>query len=498
MGIAARFALAVGGGLAVMLIIYALVVLRSAGTALEKQINALGVQASRALAAAGRDGWLVKGNDNRWRGRKGSRTGIKRIVENNPYVLNAYVQDAKDHVLVTHFKAEGFTSSGTGFDSGVTKVFFGTYKSGGFAGRVRLYRTPLLTAQRQSAGWANVLVSETVIEEELSSLRKTIFLLSLLAIGVAVGVAFWVSGMVTSPLRALVQAVSRINRGNLSYRSTVRSKGEVGALSKAIEQMCESLREGEHIWEELDQVREQGKLVGELQTALLPQSVPEVEGFEVDSTHVAGAGGTAGFWDAVPLPDGRLALVVAATSGQGALGALLAAMTRAYVRGYLEETGDAGKSLRAANRNLAQGMRKGLHVTCQVAVLDPRGQRATVYVAGHRAPFYACRGGEVSVVHGEGLALGLDKGKVFDRRLEEVVVEMPPGTRIVMTTVGTYDFEGEDGTHYGIDRFQDLVRKHAPKNSDAFVNLVVGALEMHQGEADRVVDATLVTAKRMV
>ena len=75
---------------------------------------------------------------------------------------------------------------------------------------------------------------------------------------------------------------------------------------------------------------------------------------------------------------------------------------------------------------------------------------------------------------------------------------MPPGTRIVLTTVGTYDFVGAKGKTFGVDRFQSVVRKHAPKNSDAFLNLVLGTLENHQGDAERAVDATLVTAKRMV
>jgi hypothetical protein len=64
--------------------------------------------------------------------------------------------------------------------------------------------------------------------------------------------------------------------------------------------------------------------------------------------------------------------------------------------------------------------------------------------------------------------------------------------------VGTYDFEGENGRTFGVDRFQETVRKHAPKNSDAFLNLVLGTLEIHQGDLERASDATLVTAKRMV
>ncbi len=497
LGIAARYALGVGGSVALMLVVYAFVVLGSAGSALEEKVDAIGLMSSRALAAPGADGWL-ESRDGKRVARPGARRGLKVLVGNSTHVLNAYITNNKGSALVQHYKVGGFDGDGAVRALGLTRVERGTYTSGDFRATVRLYRTPLLNAKGRKAGLANVVVSEQAIEDDLASLRTTILLLSLLLIALVIGVSFAMSNMVTGPLRSLVQSVSRINRGNLTFRSTIRSNDEVGQLSRAVEGMCESLREGAEAWERLGEAAEEAELVSELRTAMLPSKLPDVAGFEVLAAHEAGSGSNADMYDAVPLQDGRLALIVASTSGSGALGALLAAMTRAYIRAYLEMDGDAGKALRAANRNLTQSMRKGLHVTCQVAVLDPKGSRATVFIAGHRAPFYACRGGEVSVVHGEGLALGLDRGEVFDRRLEEVVVEMPPGTRIVLTTTGTYEFEGADGQRYGVDRFQDLVRKHAPKNSDAFLHLVLGALRAYQGDVAREVDATLFTAKRMV
>lgn len=491
MGIGPRFALAVGGTVAGMLVIFALIVLSSTGSAIEEKIDALGIQTSKALAAPGVRGWFEKDENGKWTERKGTVKGLIGVKGNA--VLCAYIQDDKGVVRIRSHKGS-FEQGSRGFVKDTTKVAFGTYKQGALTWPARLYQTPISA----NKGSSNVIVSEYAVADAVASQRTTMILVSILVIGLAVGVAVLMANMVTSPVRALVQAVSRINRGNLHYRSTIRSRDEIGQLGRAIETMVDGLREGEQASERLDAVKEEVEQVGEVQTALLPLTLPKVDGFECDAAHLDSAESGADIYDAISIDGGRLALIVASTSGRGALGTLLAAMTRAYLRGYLESSGDAADALRATNRNLAQGMRKGQHVTAQVAVLDPRGGRATVYIAGHRAPFYACRGGEISVVHGEGLALGLDRGEVFDRRLEEVVVEMPPGTRIVMTTVGTYDFAGSDGRRFGVDSFKELVRKHAPKNSDAFLNLVLGALQVHQGEAERTEEATLVTAKRMV
>jgi sigma-B regulation protein RsbU (phosphoserine phosphatase) len=315
---------------------------------------------------------------------------------------------------------------------------------------------------------------------------------------VLLGVSFVLAGQITGPLRALVQAVSRINKGNLSYRSTMRRRDELGQLSRALEDMVDNIAAGEEAYEKVLEHESEVQMATELKNALLPKQLPSGDGFEVAALHTPGTRGVADFYDAVPLEGGRAALIVASSSGKGALGVQVATLARSLLHAYLDSGVDPKEALFRTNRQLSRGMRKGLHLTAQMAVLDPARSRATVYVAGHRAPFYSCRAGEVQVVHGEGLALGLDKGPVFERRLEEVNVDMPPGTRIVMTTVGTYEFETSQGKKFGLDAFQSLVRKHAPKNTEAFLSLVLGQMQSSEDEQDgRELDAILVTAKRM-
>jgi len=500
LGIAARFAIAIGGVVAGLMILFALLILGSVGPVIERQVDQAGIVASRSLAAGGADAWQPpKDAAERKAFINRGRLQLKRLIESSKdRILNAWITGTDLEPLVNYFKIDSFRPTVSDRTFGLTTVSEGIYKSGALRALVRLYKTPIVNAHNVLIGHANVVQQISMLEDELSGLSTKIILFAVLMIGVTFGFAWMVAGKVASPLSALVQAVSRINRGNLHYRSTIRSRDEVGQLAKAIEAMTEGLREAEEAGERLSEHEEEVRSLSELSMAFQPERLPTVEGFEVDSVHQSGSRGVAGFYDAVPLSDGRLALVVATTSGKGALGAQLAGMTRSYLHACLDRGAEAGEALRATNRNLALGMRKGMHVTAQVAVLDPSASRATVHIAGHRAPFYACRGGDISVVHGEGLALGLDKGPVFDKRLEEVVVEMPPGTRIVLTTTGTYELENDSGERFTVENFQELVRKHAPKNTGAFLNLVLGSLDVFLGECEREYDATLVTAKRMV
>lgn len=486
LGLGAKCGLVVGITTALLMALLSFFASSRIGKATVEAAEERGFALAIALAAPGEDGWFVE-KDGKVFTRRGASKRLRDLLDQG--ALTAWIEGPKGTTLRLH--ADEFKSSGSGDVRGKAQ-----YVTGGWLGRsVRVFESRLLDKNDASIGKAAIMFPEEAFSGGGSAL---FWLLTLVGACVGFAAGSFASSLYTNPLRDLAQSVSRLSRGNLNYRSQHRGNDELGRLSRALETMCDTLAEGEEAQERLDSIARETELLGELQSAMQPKTLPSTEGFEAVAVQLRGSDSGSDLYDAVPLEGGKLALFVASTSARGALGALLAGMTRAYLRSALERDGDVGDALRTTNRNLAGSMRKGMHVTCQVAVLDPAKGQATVYIAGHRAPFYACRGGEVSVVHGEGLALGLDAGAVFDRRLEEVIVDMPQGTRIVLTTVGTYDFETAAGEDFGVERFQELVRKQAPKNSDAFLNLVLGSLDVELGDEERMSDATIVTAKRML
>lgn len=489
LGLGAKCGLVVGAMTFVVLVVMTLVATSLAKKATTERALQRGYAAALALAAPGSDGWFVE-QDAKVLARRGTQARLKSLLSAG--AMSAWIEGPKGASIRLH-KAD-FKASSDGEQVGDVGIFRGSWSSRD----VRNFRVRLQDKSGSPDGWANVLYADSDFTSGAGNLATMMWLLTLVGLFAGIGAGFIASSFYTKPLSDLAQSVSRLSRGNLNYHAQHRGNDELGRLSRALETMCDTLAEGEEAQERLGLVERETELLAELQTAMQPKEVPSTDGFEAVAVQLRGSDSGSDLYDAVPLKGGRLALFVASTSARGALGALLAGMTRAYLRSALERDDDVGEALRATNRNLAKGMRKGMHVTCQVAVLDPETSRATVYIAGHRAPFYACRGGDVSVVHGEGLALGLDAGPVFDRRLEEVKVDMPQGTRIVLTTVGTYDFVDANGEEFGVDRFQELVRKQAPKNSEAFLNLVLGTLDLELGDEERISDATIVTAKRMI
>jgi PAS domain S-box-containing protein len=205
----------------------------------------------------------------------------------------------------------------------------------------------------------------------------------------------------------------------------------------------------------------QAESVHRLQVAILPASLPAVEGLGLAAVYhpaeeVVSVGGD--WYDAVTLPDGRLALVVGDVTGHGVDAAAAMAELRHTLRAYLLLGTPPDVTLAHANAVtlVAEGP---LLATVVVAVVDPVRSTVEVARAGHPPPLLLTAEGARSMDPDDsrvGLMLGVSPDVTYPRQ----VVDVEPGTGLLLYTDGVIE-RRDDSISGGIAR---LVRsaEHAP------------------------------------
>jgi PAS domain S-box-containing protein len=129
---------------------------------------------------------------------------------------------------------------------------------------------------------------------------------------------------------------------------------------------------------------------------LLPSGLPIQPGLQLGGVHLlAGAEDAAGgdWFDAVPLPDGRTALVIGDVAGHGAAASAAMGRLRTVLEDRLDHSGDIGEALAAADR-LADRLDAARAATVCVAAVDPADGRVTYCAAGHPPPLLIPSGGQ--------------------------------------------------------------------------------------------------------
>ena len=221
-----------------------------------------------------------------------------------------------------------------------------------------------------------------------------------------------------------------------------------------------------------------------LQRTLLPQTVPRPPGVEVGSRYIPGSSGTevGGDWfDVVPLPDGRTALVVGDVMGHG----LRAAATMGRLRTAVRTLAGLGLPPEAVLQHvhdladdLAQGPDEALIATCVYAVYDPLTRQLTLAKAGHTAPVLAVPGEPVRLLDlPSGTPLGVG-GVPF----ESVALTVPEGTLLLLYTDGLVESRTAD-IDVGTKRLCDVLDQPFDSIEDA-CERIVDTLERGQEPDD--------------
>ncbi|WP_153531999.1 SpoIIE family protein phosphatase [Actinomadura macrotermitis] len=144
----------------------------------------------------------------------------------------------------------------------------------------------------------------------------------------------------------------------------------------------------------------EAQAVHDLQRALLPAAPPRVAGAEVCLTYrpaaqPARAGGD--WYDAIPLPGGRLAVVVGEVLGHGLAGAAIMGQLRTAVRTLARQDPPPARLLRQLDE-IARDLGDEHMATCLYAVYDPVGRRCEAAAAGHVPPVLVSPFGEARVL----------------------------------------------------------------------------------------------------
>lgn len=194
------------------------------------------------------------------------------------------------------------------------------------------------------------------------------------------------------------------------------------------------------------------ELARAVQLGFLPQHPPEVAGYEFYAFYSPAQSIGGDFYDFIPLPGGRLAVVVADVAGKGVPAALLVAKLSSEARyGFLTHPDDPAKAATLLNDQMIRGGLSDRFVTMAAVVLDPVGHVATVVNAGHQNPrlIRAGTGAVVDAIPDEttGVPLGVMPGFEY----ESASLVLDPGDTLTLYTDGVTDAMDPLGKLFGND-----------------------------------------------
>lgn len=233
-----------------------------------------------------------------------------------------------------------------------------------------------------------------------------------------------------------------------------------------------------------------------MQLALLPQSTPEIPGWEF-ATYYQSAWQVGGdFYDFILRDDdpNKLCLVIADVTGKGVPSALLMAVARTLLRAETRTGQSAADVVQRVNEVIINDNRSPLFLSTLYAILDVETGKLEYASAGHDPPLCLRHAtGDIEVLPAEGFLLGAFSGVSFAQ--QETTLSI--GDVLLLYTDGVTEARDENGRFFGEARMRQAILDSADGSAEEIVAGMVKAVQNFAGSATQSDDLTLVVAKRI-
>ena len=340
------------------------------------------------------------------------------------------------------------------------------------------------------------------LEKSKSLLMISLIILALLAMIIGVGVSYFLGHAVTNPIMHLVDTVKQIAQGNYKIRTQVRTHDEFWVLGKTIDMMCNNLDSAKELALVFSKYKHDIDITEEVIIQLLPEKIPTIDRLDMHAYYNPAKEVGGDYYDFIQIDDNHLGIIVADVSGKGLPGAMVMTMSRTILRYEAANSLSPKEVLSRSNRHITHDIKRGMFVTAFYIVLNIKDLSMVASSAGHNPMYvYRYKSGKIEKVNPNGIALGFDKGDIFEQTIKEETVQLEPGDRIILYTDGVVEAQKHDTEEqFGEDKLLYLISKNPDSDSKEITKIIENAIIEHQGGMNEELqndDITILTMRRL-
>ncbi|MEE9188004.1 MAG: SpoIIE family protein phosphatase [Anaerolineales bacterium] len=238
----------------------------------------------------------------------------------------------------------------------------------------------------------------------------------------------------------------------LSERLTTAHDSTIQDLQKKnleLTEAYEELKAAQAQIIEKERLEKELQVAFEIQTSILPQTLPDLAGYDFGALMVPARAVGGDFYDIIPLSSDKVGIIIGDVADKGVPSAIFMAQTHALL--YAMATRDASPAwvLQRVNQLLIKMGESSLFVTVLYGILDRRTNLFSYARAGHELPIVVSANGKAEIApYNQGQLMGVLDNPILD----EQTVSIPSGGVIVLYTDGVIDARHSNGVSFGMER----------------------------------------------
>lgn len=411
-----------------------------------------------------------------------SLSNLVSYLRNDPVIEYALVIDTQNiiraHTDINELKKVYHPPIGL---EGGRELQFNFYETS--KGRGHYHIMSPITFSGQRLGTVHVGFSYDYIIRVIADARNEILKVTLVMLVLGALGAYGLAQLIVKPINQLATDAEILGKGDLDKKIVPMTQDEIGRLAETLDVTRTKLKDAQEKLVIKERLERELQIAKQIQQALLPKTTPVLKNLEIATLYRAAAEVGGDLYDFFWVNPKELGIVIADVSGKGIPGSLVMAMVKSILRTSatlaMDDQPGSSKSranypvkvMTKTNEIIYPDMKKGMFITASYGVLDTETLTFTFVNAGHNDTLiYNSKTGRLKRHNPKGMALGIDKGPMFEKLIQSFQVQLTPGDLLLQYTDGITEAMDTHGVLFGDERLYHAIQKYGGKSAVEFLN----------------------------
>ncbi|HOX08741.1 MAG TPA: PP2C family protein-serine/threonine phosphatase [Planctomycetota bacterium] len=268
------------------------------------------------------------------------------------------------------------------------------------------------------------------------------------------------------------------------------------AIRAELDQVRELLSQNKNVDERQKELMRSIEDAGRQQREMLPD-LPKIAGYEFEVLFKPMATVSGDFYDFLKVSPEETGLVLGDVSGHGVEAGIVMSMVKKCLKIHGRGQSSPAENLRVTNADVFEDLAQSTFASVSYGVLNTASRTLRFSRAGHTPLFLfnPTRQPDLTVIEPKGIVLGVDKGPVFNRTLEEMEIKLVAGDMLVQVTDGVLEATDKKKEEFGAERLTAAIRKYGTHEAKYLVHMLELAVNEFRGTCPAEDDVTILGVK---
>ena len=226
----------------------------------------------------------------------------------------------------------------------------------------------------------------------------------------------------------------------------------------------------------------------------MPKRIPDIKGLDICGEMFPAMQVGGDYYDLIPLSDTKLFVAVGDVSGKGLSAALYMTKLQTMIQISTQSNNSPKEILTEINKRLYESMERSWFITMTLALFDSENGTVKFCRAGHM-PLITANNGTVESIKTEGIGLGLEKGEIFERTLQEVELKIKTNQIFAFFSDGITEAMNEKDEMFGEEKLNGILKGKSNNRSAEVMNKIWSEVKLFRGNTPVNDDMTMVIVK---